>query len=94
MTHDIWHAYENSCEECGGSYKEMDQGLASVTLDIITPENPPVYGTNTRWICATDNREKQNTPRHLHIAKKQAWIKWSNNQRGLAVPRQLKLAGM
>ncbi len=80
MAHEIEHVHANGCPVCGDSFAEMGHGLRDVTIDIIDPTSPPVYGVNTRWICHTCNIEKQCTPMHLLTAKKQAWRKWRRQQ--------------
>lgn len=57
MAHDITHNFENWCPYCLDAYKNMDHGLADLTLDIINPNELPYY-TNVRYCCATCNRRK------------------------------------
>lgn len=76
IAHDIEHAYLNGCPYCLESFASMANGLWDLTLDIIDPSTPPYYRTNTRWCCATCNREKQQTPPDLWGAKLQAWAAW------------------
>lgn len=40
-------------------YREMTQGLAELTIDIIDPAAPPVWPGNVQWLCMTCNRRKQ-----------------------------------
>lgn len=58
--------YENGfcpgCIEDDGTvhyYRDMTQGLAELTIDIIDPEQPPVWPGNVQWLCMTCNRRKQ-----------------------------------
>lgn len=57
MAHDITHNFENWCPYCLDAYKNMDHGLADLTLDIINPDEPPYY-TNIRYCCSTCNKRK------------------------------------
>jgi len=76
MAHDLEYASGNGCHYCRRPFSEMEHGWADITLDIINPDLPPYYRTNTRWICMTCNREKQKTPPDLWGAKLQCWGQW------------------
>src|SRR5262245_29452968 len=77
------------CDECEEPYGAMGHGYADITLDVCRPGEAPYYGTNTRWICATDNREKHNmTPERWQL-RKRVW-KWWKQHRGLP-PEELGL---
>lgn len=62
MAHDIEHAFKNGCYICRRPFAEMPNGLQSLTLDILDPEQPPYYMTNVRYPCQTCNRGKSQTP--------------------------------
>jgi len=83
MAHDIEHGYANSCPYCHEAFAEMGHGLSDITLDIVDPEKPPYYTTNVKWICATDNKEKQRTPPEHWGAKLAAWDMWRKQQQKL-----------
>src|SRR5262249_49372565 len=85
MLHEMEHTYKNGCGYCAESFGEMGHGLSDITLDICDPRQPPYYGTNTRWICQTCNREKGRTPPELWGAKLIAWKQWYAWQECLAV---------
>jgi len=58
IVHDINRAYENSCPYCYQLYKQMGNGLRDITLDIVNPNKPPYYSTNTKLCCSTCNSIK------------------------------------
>ena len=80
MTHDIRHAYENTCPYCWQPFEDMAHGLADLTADIIDPRREPYYRTNVRWCCMTCNREKQKTDPDLWEKKLEMWARWRVNQ--------------
>lgn len=84
MAHEAEHAYDNGCPECGDSFRDMGHGLADITLDVIDPQSPPIYGMNTRWICMTCNRAKGRTSLALRAAKHLAWAQWREQQERLS----------
>lgn len=85
MAHDIDYAFGNGCPYCRKNFADMANELFNVTLDIINPGDLPYYGINTRWCCATCNREKSKTPPHLWGAKLRAWEKWERQQKRLQI---------
>lgn len=80
MAHEIEHIYENTCPYCEQPFAEMEHGLADVTIDIIDPRKEPFYKTNTKWVCMTCNREKQNSSPEQWSIKLRAWRKWRSNR--------------
>lgn len=58
MAHDIEHAFANGCPYCRVQFASMHGGLHNVSLDVINPETPPFYGSNTKWVCKTCNSMK------------------------------------
>jgi hypothetical protein len=88
MMHEAQHAYANGCSYCGASFAAMGHGLHDLTLDIVNPQDPPYYITNTRWVCQTCNRQKSKTSAKDWSAKRAAWDVW---RRLPKLPRQLKL---
>ena len=40
-------------------FRDMSEGLAELTIDIIDPGSPPVWPGNVQWLCMTCNRRKQ-----------------------------------
>lgn len=80
VAHDIKHEHGNNCGYCYTPYREMGNGLSDVTLDIVDTDKQPFYGYNTKWVCATCNREKQKTDPTIYGAKQQAWKAWHRQQ--------------
>jgi len=76
MAHDLLHTHENTCPYCWQPFSEMEHGLADVTLDVVDPDAEPHYRTNTRWCCASCNREKGRTPPHDWAVKLACWERW------------------
>src|SRR5262245_7629578 len=77
LKHDAQHAYQNGCAYCGVLYRQMKSGsLSNITLDIINPEAPPYYLTNTRWCCMTCNYKKGRTDPTTWSARQACWDKW------------------
>jgi hypothetical protein len=62
LEHDLRHAWDNGCPYCRHRFQDMEGGLSVMTVDIVAPQDPPHYQTNTRLVCATCNKEKQQTP--------------------------------
>jgi hypothetical protein len=64
LARDLENTYEHGlCPgECGDPFKDMGHGLADITVDIIDRRIAPVYPSNVRLICSTDNRSKGQTP--------------------------------
>lgn len=91
MAHDAEHTYENWCPYCAQPFALMDHGLADITLDIFDPSQPPYYGVNTRWICATCNREKGRTSPSEWAALLAAWERWRRRKDDLGSRRQLTI---
>jgi hypothetical protein len=83
MLHDLEHAYVNGCPYCNERFSEMGHGLSDITIDICDTRQPPYYGVNTRWVCATCNREKSRTPPELWGAKLICWKRWNEQQGNL-----------
>jgi hypothetical protein len=80
MAHDISHAFTNSCPYCLESFKDMGNGLADVTLDVIDSKELPWYKTNTKWVCGTCNNAKKTKSRQLWEERMRDYQKW-NEQR-------------
>lgn len=83
IAHDMEHAWQNGCADCGMQFQDMPGGLHDLTLDIIDRDKPPYYGTNTRYVCTTCNRKKSRTPPHLWGAMKAGWARWNKRQEWL-----------
>jgi hypothetical protein len=83
MARDMARVYADGlglCDECEQPYGVMGHGFADLTLDICRPGDDPYYGTNTRYICMTDNREKANmTPERWQL-RKRAWVWWISHK--------------
>jgi hypothetical protein len=80
IAHELEHAYGNGCSgPCGRSYLVMGHGLADITIDIVNPDLPPVYGVNTRIICCTCNRQKSNTSHRIYTIRQLGWSMWEQN---------------
>jgi hypothetical protein len=92
MAHDAEHAYANGCQHCRHAFSDMGHGLADLTLDIIDPERPAFYGVNTRWICATCNREKGATPPELWAETVLCHRRWEASQDNPVCPRLFEVA--
>jgi hypothetical protein len=73
IAHDIEHAFANGCPYCSIPFSERQGGLAELTLDILDPGQQPYYRTNTKYCCATCNKEKQRTPPQLWAAHLVEW---------------------
>ena len=78
MEHDAQHAYENGCPNCGETFFLMGHGLADITLDVIVRDSPPIYGHNTRWICATCNRQKGKYTMKEYGTLMVQWQRWKH----------------
>jgi hypothetical protein len=83
LLHDVQHAYRNGCPYCRESFAGMGHGFADITLDIVEPTQDPRYTINTKWVCATCNREKGRTPAELWDRKLAAWDEWERQQQHL-----------
>lgn len=83
------HAYENTCEYCYHPYKEMRNGIADITLDIVDPEQPPFYPTNVKPCCRTCNTEKGTMSPERWNRRLIYWDQWVEQQG--QVPRQRDL---
>jgi hypothetical protein len=93
IAHDMEHAWQSSCNDCGYAFQSMPNGLHDLTLDIINPGEPPYYGTNTRFVCTTCNRKKSRTPSKLWGASKAATMRWVKRQQWLkAQPEYTQIA--
>jgi len=68
MARDMEHAYEGMCPGCHQSFKVMPNGIQDLTLDIIDRSAPPIYGSNTRFLCQTCNRSKGAATMRKHNA--------------------------
>jgi len=83
MARDMARAYLDGlgvCDECEEPYGGMGHGYADLTLDICRPGEEPYYGTCTRYICMTDNREKHNmTPERWQL-RKRVWAWWKSHK--------------
>jgi hypothetical protein len=89
LLHDVQHAYRNGCPYCRESFAGMGHGFADITLDICDPTTAPLYISNTKWVCATCNREKGRTPVELWARKLVAWDDWERQHK--YGPRQRRL---
>ncbi len=81
MSHDIKHASKNGCKYCERLFSKMGHGLASITLDIMNPEDPPYYQTNVAWACRTCNSEKQRRPPAVWGEILQCYRQWRQIQK-------------
>jgi len=79
MAHDAEHAFKNGCPYCRKPFLEMS-GLPDLTLDIINPEKKPFYKTNTKWVCATCNKQKQKYNADEWGQNQQNWQEWKDWQ--------------
>jgi hypothetical protein len=82
MIYDITHGHENTCPYCWEKYERMGHGLTDITLDIIDRDREPYYRTNTKWCCATCNREKASLPPWLWERRLIVWplyMRWREN---------------
>lgn len=80
MVHEAQHVYDNGCPVCGRSFSTMGHGLRDLTLDIIVPNAPKIYGANTRWICSTCNSKKSQTNIADQANEKLGWMLWEKHQ--------------
>lgn len=56
------HGFCPTCIDDDGTvhyFRDMTQGLAELTIDIVDPSKPPVWPGNVQWLCMTCNRAKQ-----------------------------------
>lgn len=53
---------------CGCNRYALDLELREISVDIVNPELPPVWGVNTRWMCVPGNRTKANKTHATRIA--------------------------
>jgi hypothetical protein len=83
LLHDVKHAYSNGCPYCRESFAGMGHGFGDITLDLVERADPPHYSINTKWVCATCNREKGRTPAELWARKLAAWAEWDRHQKRL-----------
>jgi hypothetical protein len=83
------HAYDNTCEYCYRSYKEMRNGLADITLDIVDPKQPPFFPTNVKPCCRTCNTEKGSMSPERWARRLIYYREWAEQQG--RVPRQSDL---
>jgi len=56
-----------NCPDCGHPYRVLPD---DITLDIREPNEPPVYGENTAWVCRTCNVSKGTLTMEQWEAKK------------------------
>jgi len=84
IAHDMEHAWQNGCNDCGDLFQKMPNGLHDLTVDIREPSDPPHWGSNTRFVCTTCNRKKSRTPAKLWGAMRAAWARWRKRQEELA----------
>jgi hypothetical protein len=80
MAHDAKHAADNSCPYCRRPFTEMEHGFWDVTLDIHDPAKEPFYSTNTKWICATCNRQKKQLSPSEWAETLIGWRMWERQQ--------------
>lgn len=83
MAREMARAYADGlglCAECEEPYSGMGHGYADITLDICRPGEEPYYGTNTRYICMTDNREKHNMAPERWQLRKRVWAWWKRHK--------------
>jgi hypothetical protein len=83
MARDMARAYADGlglCDECEEPYSGMGHGFADLTLDVCRPGEEPYYGTNTRYICMTDNREKHNMDPERWQLRKRVWAWWKTHK--------------
>jgi len=56
MERDLKQAAEKiKCPDCAHPYRVLPD---DITLDVREPDEPPIYGQNTEWICRTCNMAK------------------------------------
>jgi hypothetical protein len=94
MEADIIEIRDHGCRRCrvieGGVvvYNYTPSGLDDIHLDIIDPNEPPFYGINTEWVCATCNlRKGPRTAMRLRIeqAEREAKARRANRPGQLAL---------
>jgi hypothetical protein len=79
MVYDVIHGHKNTCTYCWEKYERMGHGLSDMTLDVIDRGREPYYRTNTKWCCATCNREKATLTPELWDRRLIVWpqyMKW------------------
>lgn len=85
LIHDGKHAHKNGCPYCKRLFRDMNGGdLGNITIDVVDPRQEPYYVVNTKWVCATCNKEKQRTPPELWARKLACWDKWERRKAYLA----------
>ena len=90
MAHDAEHAFKNGCPYCRRPFLSMS-GLPDLTLDIINPANKPFYKVNTKWVCGTCNKQKQQYGADEWGENQQNWQEWREWQEKR---QKLKWAGL
>jgi hypothetical protein len=90
IAHEAKHAYANGCPYCQFPFETMGHGIADLSIDIVNPDSPPWYTTNTKFCCVSCNREKHRTPPELWSRLCVAWKQWTNTS-PVGVAEQLAL---
>lgn len=72
-------------------YRDMTQGLAELTIDIIDPAAPPVWPGNVQWLCMTCNRRKQRKSGLEHGLERAMVRQWIAEEHTDPGPTQLGL---
>jgi len=87
MAVDAQHAYGGACPYCYASFEAMGHGMQDLTLDIVDPQRPPYYRTNTRWVCQTCNRKKGRLTPADFEADREIYERWELGRRAAAEAR-------
>jgi hypothetical protein len=87
VAHKMEHAWLNGCPRCNRLFRDMPNGTASLTVDVIDPTNY-YWLNNTQILCLTCNQEKKDlTPQEDAIIQRE-WQKW----RAEAIPEDPQLS--
>lgn len=85
LAHDIEHAYANGCHRCRRMFRDMPNGWANLTVDIIDPRQLPYYRTNVRvGLCKTCNSAKRDLTLEEDGKRLEVWAQWDRRQAELA----------
>lgn len=90
MVHDIKHSAEGVCPYCHEPFMRTGDILRNITIDIVNPDLPPDYRSNTKRVCMMCNTTKQRRSlewweRYLKYTDE--WAKQSKSLRLNTVPR-------
>lgn len=84
LAHDIEHAFTNGCHRCRRMFRDMPNGLANLTIDVIDPRQLPYYRTNIRvGLCKTCNSAKRDLTLEEDGKRLEVWAQWERRQEAL-----------